>query len=74
MEKMNGLIIEPMAKEFILWRCLHGGPLNTRNIENPQLHPDIEWPRMRARNVPLLQMLVRTYGTCAITARGGALS
>jgi len=65
------LIIEPMREEFILWRCLHGGPLNARNIEEPAPHPQIDWPWARARNVPLLKKLVETYGTSAIVARDG---
>jgi len=69
---MCGLIIEPMGEDFILWRCLHGGPLNAKTIESPQAHPDIDWPLTRARNVPLIKKLMQIYGTCAIVARDGA--
>lgn len=69
---MDRLIIEPMREEFILWRCLHGGPLSATNIDDPAPHPEIDWPLTRARNVPLLKKLARTYGTCAIVARDGA--
>lgn len=69
---MNRLIVEPMREEFILWRCLHGGPLSRENIDNPAPHPEIDWPLTRARNVPALGKLVRTYGSCAIVARDGA--
>ena len=65
------LIIEPMREDFILWRCLHGGPLSVENIGDPAPHPVIDWPSVRARNGPLLRKLVRTYGTCAIVARDG---
>jgi ribosomal protein S18 acetylase RimI-like enzyme len=69
---LNRLIVEPMREEFILWRCLHGGPLSAKNIDDPAPHPEISWPWARARNVPLLKKLVQTYGTCAIVAREGA--
>jgi hypothetical protein len=69
---VDRLIIEPMREEFILWRCLHGGPLSAKNIDDPAPHPEINWPLTRARNIPLLNKLVKTYGTCAIVARDGA--
>ena len=68
---MDSLIIEPMRDEFILWRCLHDGPLSRRTIEDPAPHPEIDWPATRARNVPLLRKLIETYGSCAIMARDG---
>ncbi len=68
---MDRLIVEPMGSDFILWRCLHGGPLNPRTIERPAPHPQIDWPSTRARNLPLMEKLVRTYGSCAIVARDG---
>ena len=69
---VDRLTIEPMREEFILWRCLHGGPLNAENIGDPAPLAEIDWPSVRARNVPVLRKLVRTYGTCAIVARDGA--
>lgn len=68
---MDKLIIEPMGDDFILWRCLHGGALSPRTIDNPAPHPDIDWPSTRARNVPFLGKLIETYGSCAIAARDG---
>jgi len=68
---MDGLIIEPMRQDFLLWRCLHGGSLSAANIDDPAPHPEIDWPSIRARNLPLLRKLVRTYGACAIVARDG---
>ena len=68
---MDGLIIEPMRDDFLLWRCLHGGPLSPKNIDDPAPHPAIDWPLTRARNLPLLNKLIATYGTCAIVARDG---
>lgn len=68
---MGDVIIEPMRGDLILWRCLHGGPLSAENIDRPAPHPGIDWPSTRARNVPLLNKLVETYGACAIIARDG---
>jgi len=69
---LERLTIEPMREESILWRCLHGGPLCVKNIDRPAPHPEIDWSLTRARNIPLLKKLVRTYGSCAIVARDGA--
>jgi GNAT superfamily N-acetyltransferase len=66
---LNDLIIEPMREELILWRCLHGGALTAANIDSPPPHPQMDWPRSRARNVPLLKKLALTYGSCAMVAR-----
>ena len=68
---MDRLIIEPMREDFLVWRCLHRGPLGPRTIDDPAPHPQIDWPATRARNLPLLRNLVRTYGSCAILARDG---
>jgi len=68
---LDRLTIEPMREEFILWRCLHGGPLSAKNMDNPAPHPEINWPLIRARNIPLLKKVVQTYGSCAIVAREG---
>ena len=65
------LIVEPMGGEFIVWRCLHGGPLTRESIDRPAHHPLIDWPSTRKRNLPLLRKLVGTYGSCAILARDG---
>lgn len=68
---MGDVNIEWMGGDLILWRCLHGGPLSADNIDRPAPHPGIDWPSIRARNVPLLNKLVETYGTCAFIARDG---
>ena len=69
---LDHLVIEPMREEPIIWRCLHGGPLCAKNIDQPAPHPEIDWPLTRARNIPLLNKLVQTYSSCAIVARDGA--
>ena len=68
---LDHIQVEPMTGDFILWRCLHGGPLTCDSIE--QWPPDrpLPWQRYRTRNLPLLQGLTRTYGACAIVARDG---
>jgi hypothetical protein len=68
---LEDLVVNPMGEDFILWRCLHQGPLSPRNIEFPQPNPEVDWPSTRVRNVPLLVKLTRTYGACAILARDG---
>src|SRR5512143_1125122 len=69
--RVDSLLVEPMRDDFILWRCLHGGPLTPETIDDPAPHPQIDWPATRARNIPLLRRLIRTYGSCAILARDG---
>ena len=63
------VIIEPMGEEFILWRCLHYGPLSPRTIDRWSNDRGLDWKRYRARNIPILKKLTRTYGACAILAR-----
>ena len=68
---LKDVVVEPMTEEFILWRCLHDGPLSRDTID--------QWPpaykllleRWRERNTPLLVKFTRTYGACAIIARDG---
>ncbi len=68
------VMIEPMTEKCLVWRCLHGGPLNPGTIDDPKPNPHVDWPYIKARNLPLLKKLVSTYGTCAILARdGGAI-
>jgi hypothetical protein len=64
------LVIRPMTEDFILWRCLHEGPLTRRNIDSPGPNPNVDWPVVRARNIRLVKKLTRTYGACAILAHG----
>lgn len=60
-----------MGSDFLLWRCLHGGPLTVLNIDHPVPDERIPWQELRQRNLPLLHNLVETYGSCAIVARSG---
>ena len=68
---IEDVVVEPMTEEFILWRCLHDGPLSCKTID---LLPEtfrLQLEYFRARNVSLLRKLIQTYGTCAILARDG---
>src|SRR5512135_487808 len=70
---MADLFAGPMGEGFLLWRCLHQGPLGPHNIESPAPNPEVDWAFVRARNLPLLEKLTKTYGACAILARDGNL-
>ena len=65
------LEIEMMSGDFILWRCLHSGPLTKDTVDRPAPHPHVPWDRLRSRNVPLLARLIDVYGSCAVIARDG---
>ena len=65
------LEIKPMDKKFILWRCLHGGPLSKQTIEQwPEEQAD-NWKKHRVINTPVLEKLIKTYSTCAMVATDG---
>jgi hypothetical protein len=65
----TGEITFAMLKEdFLLWRCLHGGPLDQRTIEQWPPDSTMPWQALRARNVPLLKKLTQVYGACAVVA------
>jgi len=66
---IGDVVIEPMTKELILWRCLHGGPLSSDTIDRWPADSQMPWERYRGRNVPLLAKLTSTYGCCAFLAR-----
>jgi RimJ/RimL family protein N-acetyltransferase len=68
---IEDVVVEPMTEEFILWRCLHSGPLSCNTIDQWPSDSPMPWERYRQRNVPLLAKLTRTYGACAIIARDG---
>ena len=69
----SNVVIEPMSKDFIVWRCLHSGPLSKESIEKLPPEPFVDFEKLRARNIPLLNRLIETYGTCAILAKDGDL-
>ena len=65
----DNVVIESMTDKFILWRCLHYGPLSCETIDQWPAESEIDWQRYRTRNVPLLVKLTQTYEACAILAR-----
>lgn len=69
---VEDVVVEPMTEEFILWRCLHGGPLARHTIDKWSSADKMPWDRYRKRNIPLLIKITRTYGACAIIARDGS--
>lgn len=70
---IEDVVVEPMTEEFILWRCLHDGPLSCKTIDVWPKTYTMLLERYRDRNVPLLRKLIQTYGTCAIVARDGEM-
>ena len=68
---VEDVVVEPMTEQFILWRCLHGGPLSRDTIDQWSSASTLPLGRYRERNTPLLVKLTRTYGACAIVARDG---
>jgi len=61
--------MEPMTRDFILWRCLHSGPLSHDTIDQWSPDDKVPWERYRIRNRALLSKLTEVYGACAILAR-----
>lgn len=68
---LENIVIEPMIKDFILWRCLHGGPLSQNTIDQWSADTKMPWERYRTRNTALLAKLTDLYGACAMVARDG---
>lgn len=66
---MEDVVVEPMTGEFIVWRCLHGGPLSRQTIDRWPAQETLPWERYCGRNTDLLRNLSRAYGACAIIAR-----
>ena len=66
---IEDVVVEPMTEKFILWRCLHSGPLSCHTIDQWPSDSQISWEHYRQRNIPLLLKLTRIYGACAIIAR-----
>lgn len=68
---VEDVVVEPMTEEFILWHCLHGGPVARETIDQSHSGDTIPCVCYRDRNTSLLVKLIRTYGACAILARDG---
>lgn len=68
---IEDVVVKPMTDEFVLWRCLHGGPLTRDTVDQWPSTDTMAWERYRWRNLPFLRKIARTYGACAILARDG---
>jgi GNAT superfamily N-acetyltransferase len=68
---IDEVVVEPMTEDFILWRCLHSGPLSCDTINQWSPEDKMPWDRYCKRNIPLLVKITRTYGACAIIAQKG---
>ena len=58
----------PMDKEFILFRCLHNGPLSPSNIVTKSMNVASVSGKQLDRNKQFLARLVNAYGSCAMLA------
>jgi len=60
---MESLVLEPMDRSFLLWRCLHDGPVTRGNLDLP---PDESRLPFRETAIALLRELTELYGSTAI--------
>jgi len=58
----------PMNKDFILFRCLHNGPLSPSNIEEKSKNIESLPKEQLDRNKKFLTRLIDAYGSCAMLA------
>lgn len=58
----------PMDKDFILFQCLHNGPLSPSNIETKSMNTARVPRKQLERNKNFLTRLVNAYGSCAMLA------
>ncbi len=70
---LGNVTIEPMTEDFILWRCLHGGPLTEEGIDELPSDRRNVWEARQAANPSVLKEITKAYGTCAMLARDGDL-
>jgi len=66
---IEGITIKMMQPDFLLWRCLHSGPLTKDTVDQPP--PGNDWPEFKARNDPLLTKLTAVYGACVVVVFDG---
>jgi GNAT superfamily N-acetyltransferase len=65
---MESLVLKPMDGSFLLWRCLHDGPVTRKNLDLP---PDDSRLPFQDTAIPLLTKLTELYGSAAILAWEG---
>lgn len=63
------VVIAPMDCSMLVWRCLHGGPLDPDLLASLPDNDRLPWERYRARNMAILDRCTRLYGACAMLAR-----
>lgn len=66
----DDIVIKPMDRGFMLWRCLHQGGLSAGSIDSG-FPEGWDGERYRAINVPVLEKIIDSYGSCAILAWAG---
>jgi GNAT superfamily N-acetyltransferase len=65
---MDSLILKPMDGSFLIWRCLHDGPITRDNLNAP---PDESCLAYQESAIRLLRQLTKRYGSAAILAWEG---
>ena len=60
--------IIPMTADFILYRCIHVGPLSPENIDKITEKAEQSTRDMFARNKKFFRRIIETYGSCAMLA------
>ena len=65
------MIICPMDKDFILFQCVHCGPLSPSNIGTKTMNIAGTLKEQFERNKKFLTRLTDTYGSCAMLAIDG---
>ncbi|MFC1650898.1 GNAT family N-acetyltransferase [Candidatus Latescibacterota bacterium] len=63
--------ILPMNKDFLLFKCIHCGPLDSSNIETKNRSGETVSKEQFERNRKFLARLIDTYGSCAMLAIEG---
>jgi GNAT superfamily N-acetyltransferase len=65
---MDSLILKPMDGSFLIWRCLHDGPITRENLNAPRDESFLPYQESAVR---LLRQLTNRYGSAAILAWEG---
>jgi hypothetical protein len=64
---LEDVVIKPMTEDFLLWRCLHGGPLSKSSIDIPTEDSQAAF-KYKSTSSTLVKKLIQTYETCAMLA------
>ena len=63
----------PMGRDFILFRCIHCGPLSPSNIGTMSENMEGMSGEQLDRNKEFLARIIDAYGSCAMLAMEGDL-